>query len=161
MVKTINSTGKIFKKLIVVVPAYNEEDGIQETITNLKGIKTKLKTKGFELFVYVVDDGSVDNTYSLAQDAGADRIIKHKTNIGLGAAVRTGLLAARKDGADVIVKFDADLQHDPNDIIALINPILNDEATFRIKCKPMMNKIDVQIRGLMPMQLTISSLLFG
>lgn len=124
----MNSTGKIFKKLVVVIPAYNEEDGIQETITNLKEIKTKLKTKGFELFVYVVDDGSVDNTYSFAQDAGADRIIKHKINTGLGAAVRTGLLAARKDGADVIVKFDADLQHDPNDIIALINPILNDEA---------------------------------
>lgn len=118
----------ISRKLIVIVPAYNEEEGIQETITNLKKIKTKLKRLGFELFVYVVDDGSIDNTYSLAQDAGADRLIKHKTNTGLGAAVRTGLLAAKKEHADIVVKFDADLQHDPRDIIPLIKPILYDEA---------------------------------
>ena len=87
-----------------------------------------MEGKRFELFVYVVDDGSVDNTGSLAQEAGADRIIKHKVNLGLGAAVRSGLFAARRDGADIVVKFDADMQHDPNDIIALISPILNDEA---------------------------------
>lgn len=119
---------KSFKKLIVIIPAYNEEEKIQEVITNIQNVKTKLREIGLELFVYVVDDGSVDNTSSLAQKAGADRIIKHKVNSGLGAAVRSGLFAARKDSADIVIKFDADLQHDPNDIIPLIEPILNDEA---------------------------------
>jgi glycosyltransferase involved in cell wall biosynthesis len=124
----MNSAEKPFKKLIVVIPAYNEEEKIQEVINNVQNVKTKLKEIGLELFVYVVDDGSIDNTSLLAQEAGADKIIKHKVNLGLGAAVRSGLFAARKDKADIVVKFDADLQHDPNDIIPLIGPILGDEA---------------------------------
>jgi len=124
----MESAEKSAKKLVVIIPAHNEAERIQEAITNIQSIKTELAKIGFELFVYVVDDGSVDNTGLLAQEAGADRIIKHKVNIGLGAAVRSGLFAARKDGADIVIKFDADLQHDPNDIIPLINPILNDEA---------------------------------
>lgn len=117
-----------FKKLIVVIPAYNEQEKIQEVINNVQKVKAKVKEIGLELFVYVVDDGSVDDTSLLAQKAKADRVIKHKVNLGLGAAVRSGLFAARRDNADIVVKFDADLQHDPNDIIPLISPILSDEA---------------------------------
>jgi len=113
---------------IVIIPAYNEAEKIQEAITNIQGIKAELAKIGLEHFVYVVDDGSVDDTSLLARKAGADRIIKHKVNLGLGAAVRSGFLTARKDGADIVIKLDADLQHDPNDIVPLINPILNDEA---------------------------------
>lgn len=117
-----------YKKLIVIVPAYNEEEKIRETIVNLQKIESELKKRGYQLLIYVVDDGSVDNTSLFAQEAGADRIVRHKTNTGLGSAVRSGLSAARKDDADIVVKFDADLQHDPNDIVPLINPISNDEA---------------------------------
>jgi len=116
------------KKLIVIVPAYNEEEKIRETIINLQKIKSEIRKLRFQLLIYVVDDGSIDNTSLFAQEAGADRIVRHKTNTGLGSAVRSGLSAARKDDADIVVKFDADLQHDPNDIVPLINPILNDEA---------------------------------
>lgn len=116
------------KKLVVVVPAYNEEEKIKETIVNLQKIKPELEKKDLELLIYVVDDGSTDKTNLIARETGADRIIKHKVNIGLGAAVRSGFSAARKDGADIVVKFDADLQHDPNDIAPLVGPILNDEA---------------------------------
>ena len=117
-----------FKKLIVIIPAYNEEEKIQEVISNVQNVKAKVKEIGLELFVYVVDDGSADDTSLLAQKTGADRVIKHKVNLGLGAAVRSGLFAARKEKADIVVKFDADLQHDPDDIISLVGPILNDEA---------------------------------
>jgi glycosyltransferase involved in cell wall biosynthesis len=55
-------------------------------------------------------------------------VIRHRVNQGLGAAVRSGLTAARAGGADIVVKFDADLQHDPADIAALLAPILGDEA---------------------------------
>jgi glycosyltransferase involved in cell wall biosynthesis len=124
----MNSTEQISKKLIVVVPAYNEQETIQQTVTSLKAVTDDVKKAGFELLVYVINDGSTDKTASLAQAAGADRIIRHKVNLGLGAAVRSGLAAAKKDNADIAVKFDADLQHDPNDIVPLIEPIVNDEA---------------------------------
>ncbi len=116
------------KKLIVVVPAYNEQERITDTITGLKSISSGLLANNIELSVYVIDDGSGDNTATLATDAGCDRLLKHKKNIGLGAAIRTGFRAASQDQADIAIKFDADCQHDPNDIHALIEPILKDEA---------------------------------
>lgn len=122
------SVSLIPQKLIVIIPAYNEEEKITDTITALLSIRQKLADIGFNLLVYVIDDGSDDETRRLAYAAGADHVLIHKINRGLGAAVRSGLAAARADGADIVVKFDADLQHDPNDIIALIRPIVADEA---------------------------------
>ncbi len=116
------------KRVIVVVPAYNEAEKIQETIRALQSIRKDLKRSGLDYRVYVVDDGSTDATGKLAREAGADRVIRHKINRGLGAAIRTGLLGAREDNAEIVIKFDADLQHDPNDIFELIRPILDDEA---------------------------------
>jgi glycosyltransferase involved in cell wall biosynthesis len=116
------------KKLHIIIPAYNEQNSIVKTIENLKEIKPELNKLGYGPYIFVVDDGSTDQTAELARDSGADKIIKHKTNIGLGAAVRSGFLAARKSGADIAIKFDADLQHSPLDIISLIQPIINDEA---------------------------------
>ena len=115
-------------KLIVIVPAYNEAKKISKTIQSLSLIKTTLAGANIKCLLYLVNDGSEDETGQLAQDAGADRVIHHKINQGLGAAVRTGLKAAFADGADIAVKFDGDLQHDPNDIIKLIQPILDDSA---------------------------------
>jgi len=117
-----------FKKIIVIIPAYNEEGRIAETISAFKDIREKFREQGIVLLIYVIDDGSADGTKLRSEEAGADRILHHKVNMGLGAAVRTGLAAARADGGDIVIKFDADLQHDPNDIAELILPILNDEA---------------------------------
>ncbi len=115
-------------KVIVVVPAYNEEERIAQAIEALREQRDPLAKDGIELLVYIVNDGSQDRTGEIAAEAGADRVVTHKVNQGLGAAVRSGLIAARSDGADIAVKFDADLQHDPNDIKPLITPILHDEA---------------------------------
>ncbi|GAB4222316.1 MAG: hypothetical protein Kow0062_19140 [Acidobacteriota bacterium] len=116
------------RRLIVVVPAYNEEERITEAVTALVGLREPARERGLELLVYVVDDGSRDRTRELAERAGADRILRHRVNRGLGAAVRTGLTAARTDGADVAVKFDADLQHDPADVFRVAEPVLDDVA---------------------------------
>jgi glycosyltransferase involved in cell wall biosynthesis len=83
---------------------------------------------GCEPAVYLIDDGSQDGTAERARQAGADRVIRHAVNQGLGAAVRTGLAAARADGADIVVKLDADLQHDPSDIAALVRPLVDGGA---------------------------------
>lgn len=116
------------RKLIIIVPAYNEGERIEETVAALRAIKDELCHVGFQHLIYVVDDGSNDETGRLAERAGADRVLRHKLNKGLGAAVRTGLSAAQRDQADVAVKFDADLQHNPTDIVNLIKPIADDEA---------------------------------
>jgi glycosyltransferase involved in cell wall biosynthesis len=116
------------RRLVVLIPAYNEQARIGDTIRAVRGIFTNLQDEGLVAVIYVIDDGSIDETGKLAQQAGADRVLKHKVNLGLGSAVRTGLAAAWADGADIAVKFDADLQHEPTDILALVRPILDDEA---------------------------------
>lgn len=116
------------KKIIIIVPAYNEEEKIEAAVTALCEKKEEYSQRGFEFLVYVINDGSKDKTLELAEKAQADRIVKHKVNRGLGAAIRSGMRAASLDGADIVVKFDADLQHNPDNIWNLIQPILNDEA---------------------------------
>ena len=115
-------------KLIVLVPAFNEEERISDTLQAIYSIRPQLSDILISLSVYLVDDGSTDRTREVAQTHGIERLLYHRVNLGVGAAVRTGFAAARADGADIVVKFDADLQHDPNDILNLIKPILEDDA---------------------------------
>jgi UDP-N-acetylglucosamine---dolichyl-phosphate N-acetylglucosaminyltransferase len=102
------------KRVVVVIPAYNEERTIVEVIRGLK-------QRGFRTLI-VVDDGSSDRTGELASDEGVIRL-RHILNRGLGGALGTGISAAVRLGAEVIVTFDADGQHDPNDIMRLLEPI--------------------------------------
>ena len=116
------------KKLAVIVPAHNEEKTIKDTLVGLLSIKPELNKMGYELAIHVINDGSTDSTEKLANEYGEVLIITHKKNEGLGAAVRAGLLSANNKNADIAVKFDADLQHEPFDILSLIKPIDTDEA---------------------------------
>lgn len=116
------------KKIVIFVPAYNEEETISETVKSLKNIAVELKKISYGLAVFVVNDGSTDKTEIEAKKANVDKIITHKVNQGLGAAVRSGLQAAQSYGADIAIKFDADLQHDPQDILNIIQPITEDTA---------------------------------
>lgn len=100
-------------KTIAVIPAYNEAQRIAEVIT---------ATLGFVDVVVVANDGSSDNTAEVSKQAGA-RVISHVLNAGSGAATMTGITYARTLGADVIITLDADGQHDPADIPALLKGI--------------------------------------
>ena len=115
-------------KVIVFVPAYNEEETIGKVITGIRKEYGKRKPKGFMTEVIVVDDGSTDDTVQVARKAGAKRIVSHPYNLGLGGATRTGMEAALEMGADIAVKIDADFQHDPIDIEKVVMPILEDKA---------------------------------
>ncbi|CUW38070.1 Glycosyl transferase, family 2 [Magnetospirillum sp. XM-1] len=112
-------------KLFVIVPAFNEEHSIAAAITALRTVESGIRDLGGDLAILVVDDGSTDRTADAARDAGVDVLVSHRINRGLGAAVRTGITEAIARGADLVVKFDADLQHDPADITPLILPILD------------------------------------
>jgi glycosyltransferase involved in cell wall biosynthesis len=107
------------KRVVVIIPAYNEESTIVDVIRGLI-------QRGFTTLI-VVDDGSSDRTGEFAAREGAIRL-RHILNRGLGGALGTGISAALRLGAEVIVTFDADGQHDPDDIVRLLEPIEAGEA---------------------------------
>ncbi|MEW6009797.1 MAG: dolichyl-phosphate mannose synthase [Methanobacterium sp.] len=104
------------KKIAVILPAYNEEVALGSII---------LRAQQHAQKIIVVDDGSTDKTSEVAQLAGAE-VIKHPTNLGKGAALRSGFEAAKE--YDIIVTIDADAQHDPDEIPLLTEPLLKKEA---------------------------------
>jgi glycosyltransferase involved in cell wall biosynthesis len=97
-------------QLTVILPAYNEEQAIGETVLKIHELGLK------DCEVLVVDDGSSDSTARVALAAGA-RVVSHPYNIGNGAAVKTGIRSAR---GCVLVFLDGDGQHDPRDIPRLL-----------------------------------------
>lgn len=115
--------------LLVVVPALNEEESIGRVVGDIRRCGERLAELGCDSpHICVVDDGSSDRTAEVARDAGVDHVLVHKGNQGLGAAVRSGLVYGRERDFAIAVKLDADGQHDPADIAALIAPILADRA---------------------------------
>jgi len=111
-------------KLIVFIPAYNEEENIEKVILSIPR-----KISGIDkVEVLVVNDGSADKTEDMALNGGADKIVSHKTNMGVGAAFMTGIRNAISMGADMVVTLDADSQFDSKQIPELVIPILNKQA---------------------------------
>ncbi|MDD5252166.1 MAG: glycosyltransferase family 2 protein [Patescibacteria group bacterium] len=105
-------------RVVAVVPAYNEGARLGEVVGALLARVDR---------VVVVDDGSMDDTAARAQAAGAT-VLRHALNRGQGAALKTGTTFALADGADIVVHYDADGQHDPASLGALIAPIASGEA---------------------------------
>jgi len=102
----------------IVVPAYNEEKNIANTVQGLLKL-------GYSNIV-VVDDGSNDETMKEAQKAGAT-VLSHILNRGQGASLQTGHDYVLNHGAEIIVDFDADGQFDPQDIASAINKLKNEK----------------------------------
>src|SRR5690606_34521902 len=98
----------------VVVPAYQEEPRIGRTVRALRDALGGLEG-GVE--VVVVDDGSSDGTAGAARAAGADAVLVHPVNRGKGAAVRTGVAAAR---GRTVAFTDADLSYPPDHVLAVL-----------------------------------------
>ena len=109
-------------KIIVGIPAFNEEKNIAVLIIQLKKIADK---------IIVCNDGSTDLTSKIAEELGAT-MINHKRNLGYGAAIRSIFLKSKDLDGDILVTFDADGQHRIEDINRVINPIINGESDLVI-----------------------------
>jgi len=112
-------------KLVVTIPALNEEKTIAQVVAgvprSIPGIS--------ESEVIVINDGSTDRTAEIAERAGAI-VVTLRARPGLGTVFRTGIERAMRRGADLIVNIDGDGQFDPADIPKLVAPLLADEADF-------------------------------
>jgi glycosyltransferase involved in cell wall biosynthesis len=112
-------------KLIVTVPALNEEKTIAQVVSGVpRSIPGITQTE-----VIVLNDGSTDQTARIAADAGA-MVINIRGRPGLGTVFRIGLERAMRRGADIMVNIDGDMQFNPADITKLVQPLLDDEADF-------------------------------
>lgn len=111
-------------KIIVTIPAYNEEETIGKVIRDIKHAMSKTKYKHT---ILVVDDGSKDKTAEIARKEGAI-VYSHPYNYGLAEAFRTEIAKCLELGADIIVHTDADGQYKAEEIPKLIEPIEKKEA---------------------------------
>lgn len=102
--------------ILLILPALNEAE-------RLPAVLTSVRRAGLDAQVVVIDDGSTDGTARVGRSLGA-RVLRHPFNLGYGAALQTGYKYALRHGAPLVVQMDADGQHDPSQIPALIAPIL-------------------------------------
>ena len=109
-------------KIIVGIPAFNDEKNIASIITRLSGVVDT---------ILVCDDGSTDLTSEIAKKMGV-LVIKHEKNLGYGGAIRSIFLKAKEMDGDILVTFDADGQHRIEDIKNVINPIVKENADLVI-----------------------------
>ena len=145
--RLLNQFNSSNENIFIVLPAYNESKLIGNVIKELK--------KG-DFNIIIVDDGSTDETYKIAQKSLQNYdafIYRHSMNRGVGAALKTGIEAALSKNAALIVTIDADGQHDPCDIIHLVKPIIDGQAdivngTRNYKEMPVSKKLANQIMNI-------------
>ena len=109
-------------KIIIGIPAFNEEKNIGSIISKLNDLSDE---------IIVCNDGSTDLTSNIARKMGVV-VIDHSKNLGYGAAIRSIFLKAKELSGDILVTFDADGQHRIEDIEKVLKPILDDSADLVI-----------------------------
>jgi len=107
--------------LSVVIPAYNEEDGIAAIVERVLAVRPELAGVGVDLELVVVDDGSADRTAEVVAVCPGARLVCHPTNRGYGAALKTGFNAAR---GDLLGFLDADGTYPPESFPDLCREVL-------------------------------------
>jgi hypothetical protein len=123
--------GRRWGGILVCIPAYEEAASLPAVIAEVPTEVAGLKTH-----ILVIDDGSRDGTAEVARSLGA-HVVSHPVNSGQGAALQTGYLVAERLGVEVVVTLDADGQHDPAQMVRLIEPIVRDEADFVVGSRRM------------------------
>lgn len=112
------------KKILVIIPAYNEEK-------NLPPVIEKIRANPIKTDIVVINDSSSDQTNVIAEKEGV-LVINLCSNLGIGGAVQTGFKYAQLHRYDIAIQVDADGQHNPDQISQLIQPILDNRADMVI-----------------------------
>ena len=111
-------------RVLVIVPAHDEQDSLPRTLAEVRAA-----APGVDLLV--VDDGSHDGTSRLARESGV-AVVRHAVNLGVGGALQTGFGWACDHGYDIGVQLDADGQHDPRYLAALLEPVVEGRCDVAI-----------------------------
>ncbi|SQG44509.1 Glycosyl transferase, group 2 family protein [Streptococcus porcinus] len=118
------------KKVLLIIPAYNEEGSIEKTVSNIVSYREEHQLP-FLLDYIVINDGSKDRTADILDAKGLHHIDLIQ-NLGIGGGVQTGYIYALRKDYDVAVQFDGDGQHDINSIVQVVMPVLDEEVDFVI-----------------------------
>ena len=102
------------KKVLIIIPAYNEEEAIYHTVTNL--------INSCDYDYLVVNDGSKDRTAKILKENHFNHVTL-PVNLGIGGAMQTGYKYAQRQGYDYAIQLDADGQHNPSDLRNLVTEI--------------------------------------
>jgi glycosyltransferase involved in cell wall biosynthesis len=124
--------GEFRLKLIIQIPAYNEEQTLSVALSALPR-----EVPGIDQVEWlVIDDGSSDRTVEVAKEMGVDHVVSHSRNLGLANTFMTGMQACLERGADIIVNTDADNQYCADCIPDLVQPILEGKAEIVVGARP-------------------------
>lgn len=116
------------EKILMIIPAYNEETNILKTYNKIREFNERHNTN---YDVIVINDCSTDNTYNICIENDIP-VISLVHNLGIGGAVQTGYKYALTNGYDVALQYDGDGQHDVRYVEDIVRPILNGEADLTI-----------------------------
>ncbi|MBO0423897.1 glycosyl transferase family 2 [Enterococcus plantarum] len=132
-------------RVLLVIPAYNEESNILNTITSIESFKKENSHHySYTIDYVVINDGSTDKTQAIIEknEINAVHLVM---NLGIGGAVQTGYKYAEENEYDIAVQFDGDGQHDINSLDLVVQPIIKKEADFVIGSRFLPNqKADFQ-----------------
>ena len=123
-----------YRKLSVIIPAYNEAQTIEEILSRVKNVVLG----DLEKEIIVVDDGSRDGTRDILRRIMGIHYVFHERNKGKGGAIKTGISTAT---GDILLIQDADLEYDPEDYRVMIQPILAGETEFVMGSRFLLQKI--------------------
>lgn len=122
--ESIGEKEKMKEKVLVIIPAFNESEGIERTVN-------QLRSEYPEYDYVVVNDGSTDNTRDICEK-NHFQYIDLPINLGIGGSVQAGYVFAYKNGYDIAVQMDGDGQHDATYLDELITPVLAGDADVTI-----------------------------
>src|SRR5215217_4663025 len=111
-------------EVLIIVPAYDEEGGIQDVLRRIPD-----EVLGHKVKTVVVDDGSADRTADVARAEGVP-VVSHVVNRGQGDALRTGFAIAQAEKSQIVINLDADGQYKPEEMDRLVKPIIEGRADF-------------------------------
>ncbi len=116
---------KTEKRLMILVPSFNEEKNLPCVLDKLLVEKSGLEKNGWHVDILIINDGSMDATEKIARQKGT-QVVSLPINLGYGAALQTGFKVARELNYDAVFCMDADGQHRPEDLQSMMNVFINE-----------------------------------